>query len=215
MVGTYSNYLTRKDIKSIGGLIADDEIFMPCKGIRSIFVSNYARVISKRCKKARLLKAYFSQGYHYLTLESLNGKCGRKCYSIHRLVAIAFCPVAEWIKDGEKLDVHHIIAVDPNVDDPTLDYASNLIWLPKGIHKYVDKIEKMQVRQNNRWKSMQLLDVAEYYGISPYDLCKFIHKRKWHNHKQVMTQIYKGCVQLSDRIIEMEIKVKRGKVNDK
>ena len=41
-------WLNKKDIELVGGLLYPDEKFRPVKGESAIWISNYARVLSKR-----------------------------------------------------------------------------------------------------------------------------------------------------------------------
>ena len=41
-------WLNKRDIEEIGGLLFPDEEFRPVKGESAIWISNYARVLSKR-----------------------------------------------------------------------------------------------------------------------------------------------------------------------
>lgn len=48
-------WLNKRDIEEIGGLLFPDEEFRPVKGESAIWISNYARVLSKRKGKPRIL----------------------------------------------------------------------------------------------------------------------------------------------------------------
>ena len=56
--------LYKRDIDTIGGLIYPDEKFLPVKGESAIWVSNYARLLSKRKGKPKILKTVFQKGCH-------------------------------------------------------------------------------------------------------------------------------------------------------
>ena len=124
MLGKYQT-LYKKDIKEVGGLIAPDEEFRKAKGIRSVYVSNYGRVISKRVGKPRLLKSHFSNGYHSITVE--NGT-KRKCYFVHILVAKAFVEVPEWINEDDYKKVKDICGADKEF----------LVVFPDGTGTYIN-----------------------------------------------------------------------------
>lgn len=170
MLGKYQT-LYKKDIKEVGGLIAPDEEFRKAKGIRSIYVSNYGRVISKRVGKPRLLKSHFSNGYHSIAVE--NGT-KRKCYFVHILVAKAFVEVPDWINKDDRKEVHHIQKVDRKCERGYSDRANNLCWLPPKVHKIVDRTEEVAVKIDGQYVPMDFVRVAEYYGISPYVLAKAV-----------------------------------------
>lgn len=172
MLGKYQT-LYKKDIKEVGGLIAPDEEFRKAKGIRSVYVSNYGRVISKRVGKPRLLKSHFSNGYHSITVE--NGT-KRNCYFVHILVAKAFIDVPDWIESGKRKEVHHIKKVDRKCETENSHHINNLCWLPPKIHRLVDKIEEVAVNIDGQYVPMDFVKVAEYYGISPYILAKNCRK---------------------------------------
>ena len=67
---------TRKDVKAIGGLISPDERFKVVKEQPGWFISNYARLASKRKNgTAVLLHPLFRNGYQGLvTYNRVNGK---------------------------------------------------------------------------------------------------------------------------------------------
>ena len=91
-----SNYLSRADVETVGGKVAADEEFRHVKGETGIWISNYARVLSKRRGKPRILKTVFQRGYHRLTLpQYMHGKKIKTMYYVHVLVAQAFCDIPE------------------------------------------------------------------------------------------------------------------------
>lgn len=173
------NYLTRADIEAIGGKIATDEEFSHVKGETAIWVSNYARIISKRRGKARILKTVFQKGYHRLTLpQYMRGKKVKHMYYVHVLVAKAFCPIPEWIKPGDRLEAHHIHSVDRVHDISWINYASNIMYVPRKLHKAIDSLVEIAVRKNNMWVKMDFVSAAEYYGVSPYEFLESFANEK-------------------------------------
>lgn len=213
MLNVYHYYLSQEDIDAVGGLIAHDEEFRPVKGVRSLFVSNYGRIISKRSEYSRVLKTHFFNGYNSITLENVrNGKKIRKCYYVHNLVARAFLPIPNWIKDGDIVETHHKEKVDKQKYNPASDYLENLALLPQCIHRTIDNIRKIEVFNGTRWKSMPFLEIAEYYGISPYDLHDFIKKRRRKNRlEKYKTDIYEGSVKQGNSLIDLKVRVHRYK----
>lgn len=146
-------WLNKKDIELVGGLLYPDEEFRPVKGESSIWISNYARVLSKRKGKPRILKTVFQKGYHRLTLpQTIRGKREKHMYYIHVLVAQTFCEIPDWINPGDKLEVHHINSVDREKDIEDINYASNLMYVPRRLHKAIDSIQEIAVNQNGKWQ---------------------------------------------------------------
>ena len=173
------NYLTKADIEAIGGKIATDEEFRHVKGETAIWVSNYARIISKRRGTARILKKVFQKGYHRLSLfQYMRGHKVRHSYYVHVLVAKAFCPIPEWIKPGDRLEAHHIHSVDRVHDISWINYASNIMYVPRKLHKAIDSLVEIAVRKNNMWVKMDFVSAAEYYGISPYEFLESFANEK-------------------------------------
>lgn len=174
------NYLTKADIEGLGGKIAADEEFRHVKGETAIWVSNYARIISKRRGKARILKTVFQKGYHRLTLpQYMRGKKVKHMYYVHVLVAKAFCDIPDWIKPGDRLEAHHIHSVDREHDITWINYVSNLMYVPRKLHKAIDSLDEIAVRKNSVWVKMTFVEAAEYYGISPYEfLGSFSNEKK-------------------------------------
>lgn len=173
-------WLNKKDIKEIGGLLYSDEEFRPIKGESAIWISNYARVLSKRKGKPRILKTVFQKGYHRLTLpQSVRGKKVKHMYYVHVLVAQAFCEIPNWINPGDRLEVHHINSVDREKDIEGINYASNLVYVPRKLHKAIDSIREIAVNQNGKWVKMDFVTAAEYYGISPYNFLESFSNEKY------------------------------------
>ena len=145
-------WLNKRDIEEIGGLLFPDEEFRPVKGESAIWISNYARVLSKRKGKPRILKTVFQKGYQRLTLpQTIRGKRVKHRYYVHVLVAEAFCDFPKWVKPGERLEVHHIWAVNRLRDIAGINYASNLMYVPRKLHKAIDSIQEIAVKKNGNW----------------------------------------------------------------
>lgn len=135
------NYLTKADIEAIGGKIAADEEFRHVKGETAIWVSNYARIISKRRGKARILKTVFQKGYHRLTLpQYMRGKKVKHMYYVHVLVAEAFCSIPKWIKPGDRLEAHHIHSVDRECD---IDWIIMPVTLCMCLENYIKRLIRL------------------------------------------------------------------------
>ena len=83
---------TKKDIEAIGGLISPDERFVPVKAQPGWFISNHARLASKRRNgTAVLIRTFFINGYEtVVTYSTLSGSRKPKMFMIHNLVATAF-----------------------------------------------------------------------------------------------------------------------------
>ena len=211
------NYLTKADIEAIGGKIATDEEFRHVKGETAIWVSNYARIISKRRGTARILKTVFQKGYHRLSLfQYMRGHKVRHSYYVHVLVAKAFCPIPEWIKPGDRLEAHHIHSVDRVHDISWINYASNIMYVPRKLHKAIDSLVEIAVRKNNMWVKMDFVSAAEYYGISPYEFLESFenekHKitdkiwRKYHYYSPVIRFENGENIMLNIRIVRLRDK---------
>ena len=80
---------TKKDIEAIGGLISPDERFVPVKAQPGWFISNHARLASKRRNgTAVLIRTFFINGYEtVVTYSTLSGSRKPKMFMIHNLVA--------------------------------------------------------------------------------------------------------------------------------
>lgn len=173
-------WLNKRDIEEIGGLLFPDEEFRPVKGESAIWISNYARVLSKRKGKPQILKTVFQKGYQRLTLpQTIRGKRVKHRYYVHVLVAEAFCDIPKWVKPGERLEVHHIWAVNRLRDIAGINYASNLMYVPRKLHKAIDSIQEIAVKKNGNWIKMDFVSAAEYYGISPYNFLESFSNEKY------------------------------------
>lgn len=175
-----SNYLSKADIEAVGGKVATDEEFRHVKGETGIWVSNYARIISKRKGTPRILKTVFQRGYHRLTLpQHMRGKKVKHMYYVHVLVAQAFCSVPDWIIPGDRIEVHHVDSVDRVKDVDGINNASNLLYVPRKLHKAIDSIHEISVKKNAMWVKMDFVSAAEYYNISPYDFLESFANEKY------------------------------------
>ncbi len=172
-------YLNKSDIEAVGGLIAPDEEFRKFPQESAVWISNYGRVLSKRKKYPRLLKTVFQKGYYRLTLPyGKYGVAGKHMYYLHTVVAKVFCNVPDWIKGGERIEVHHIKSVDREKPDITLHYASNLMYVPRKLHKTFDTLLEISVKKDGKWIDKDLVSAAEDLGITPYELCAEIGNEK-------------------------------------
>lgn len=172
--------LNKSDLDAIGGLIFPDEEFRPVKGESSIWVSNYARLLSKRKGKPKIIKTVFQKGYHRVTLpQTMYNKKIQKMYYLHVLVARAFCEVPEWIKPEDKIETHHIKRIDHQKDIECVNYAENLVYVPRKLHKAIDSIAEISVKQGRKWVILNYEKAAEYYDLSPYDFLKAIGNEKY------------------------------------
>lgn len=175
-----SNYLSKADIEAVGGKVATDEEFRHVKGETGIWVSNYARIISKRRGTPRILKTVFQRGYHRLTLpQHMRGKKVKHMYYVHVLVAQAFCSIPDWITPGDRIEVHHVDSVDRVNDVDGINNASNLLYVPRKLHKAIDSIREISVKKNAMWVKMDFVSAAEYYNISPYDFLESFANEKY------------------------------------
>jgi len=164
------NYtLTNKMIKDIGGLVAEDEIFKPCPYQSCVWVSNYARILTTRHKRAQLMKPRFENGYRKIHLRQTKyGKVISKSCLVHRLVAELFVTPGSWINPEDTLQVHHIKPINRKTIDLKQDFASNLMWVPTQLHHSIDRIYKIEVCTIEGWKAMDFVAASEQLGIDPY-----------------------------------------------
>lgn len=206
-------WLNKKDIELVGGLLYPDEEFRPIKGESSIWISNYARVLSKRKGKPRILKTVFQKGYHRLTLpQTIRGKREKHMYYIHVLVAQTFCEIPDWINPGDKLEVHHINSVDREKDIEDINYASNLMYVPRSLHKAIDSIQEIAVNQNGKWVKRDFVTAAEHYGISPYEFLGAFANEKYKTPDSIRGkyQYYSPTIKIDDeRNVEIDVRIIR------
>lgn len=137
---------TKKDVATIGGLISPDERFVPIKAQPGWFISNYARLASKRRNGiAVLIRTYFVNGYEtVVTYSTLSGSRMPKMFMIHNLVAT--------------------------------DFATNLTYLPKTIHKTVDAVREIGVCHRGLYENMDFVSAAFSMGIDPYALADVLRQ---------------------------------------
>lgn len=172
--------LYKRDIDAIGGLIYPDERFLPVKGESAIWVSNYARLLSKRKGKPKILKTVFQNGYQRVTLpQAMYGKQKKHMYYLHKLVSEAFCDIPSWIKPGDKIETHHKKKINRDKDIIGINYANNLIYVPRKLHKAIDSISEIAVKQGKKWVTIDYEKAAEFYEISPYDFVQAIGNEKF------------------------------------
>lgn len=211
------NYLALKDIRAVGDLIATDEEFRHVEGETAIFVSNYGRIISKRRGNPRLIKSQFQNGYYRVTLpQYMYGKSVKHMYYVHFLVGRAFLHQAKWIKIDDKIEIHHINRIAKDNKDRSLHYASNLVYVPRKLHKAIDSIEHIFVKHGKNWLEMGYEEASEYYDLSPYDFLNSFGNEKKHKptSKKNGYQYYKIDVISDDgRITPINLKIKRSTYN--
>lgn len=207
------NYLAKKDICAIGGLIAPDEEFRAVEGESAIWISNYGRVISKRQKNARLIKSHFQNGYYRTTfVQVMYGKTVRHMYYLHVLVGKAFLHPAKWIKEDDKIEIHHIKRIAKDNKDKSLHYANNLVYVPRRLHKAIDSIEHIFVKHGKKWLEMGYDVASEYYDLSPYEFLNAFGNEKKHKptSRKNGYQYYKIEIESENgRITPINIKIKR------
>lgn len=208
-----SNYLSRADIEAVGGKVAADEEFRHVKGETGIWISNYARVLSKRRGKPRILKTVFQCGYHRLTLpQYMHGKKIKTMYYVHVLVAQAFCDIPSWINPGERVEIHHKNSVNRMRDIAGINNATNLMYVPRRLHKAIDSIAEISVNYKNSWRKMNFIQAAEYYGISPYEFFGSFanEKEKRPDRTYGKYQYYSPTIKTEDeREVKIEVRIVR------
>lgn len=208
-----SNYLSRADVEAVGGKVSADEEFRHVKGETGIWISNYARVLSKRRGKPRILKTVFQRGYHRLTLpQYMHGKKIKTMYYVHVLVAQAFCDIPSWIYPGERVEIHHKNSVNRECDIAGINNATNLMYVPRRLHKAIDSIAEISVNHKNSWRKMNFIQAAAYYGISPYEfLGSFANEREKRPDKTYgKYQYYSPTIKTEDeREVKIEVRIVR------
>lgn len=117
--------LYKRDIDAVGGLIYPDEKFLPVKGESAIWISNYARLLSKRKGKPKISR------------------------------------------------------INHDKDIVGINYAENLMYVPRKLHKALDSIAEINVKKGQKWVVMDYDKAAEFYGISPYDFINAIGNEKY------------------------------------
>lgn len=204
-------YLTEKDIKTAGGRIAPDEVFKPIPNETGFYISNYARIISKNCGDPRFMQPWFQRGYYVIKLYSnKHGKEEYHAYMIHRLVAMNFIEIPKWIREGDEIEVHHIIKV---ISDSLFNDHSykNLMWVPRSLHAAFDALKGMWVRVNGKWVAKDYVTAAEHYGISPYDLVEAVgnKQKKPCTRREGKYEIYEQIINVNGKPVELNLKIYR------
>ena len=162
---------TKKDVATIGGLISPDERFVSVKAQPGWFISNYARLASKRRNgTAVLIRTFFINGYEtVVTYSTLSGSRKPKMFMIHNLVATAFVNVPNWIRENEIIEVHH----KRKVNHKKREYGTDL---PKTIHKTVDAVREIGVCHRGLYEDMDFVSAAFSMGIDPYALADVLRQ---------------------------------------
>lgn len=173
-------YMNCKDIQSIGGRVSYDESFKPVPGVAGFFISNCGRLVSKRQNETKLCSINIYNGYEYHNTKVKKYGKYRNCdLKIHRLVAECFVDIPDWIdeKDILTLEVHHLMKVSRCAKIYGLNYATNLIWLPRSVHKVLHQHERLEVLINGTYKPYGFLDACKKLKITPYDMVEVLkHK---------------------------------------
>ena len=125
-------------------MISDNSDFIRKRN--KIYVSNLGRVkVVYTSGRSKLYKQHKQTGGYLYVHIRLNGKCGS--YSVHRLVATAFC---EKPPSNEKLEVNHI---NENISD---NRAENLEWCTHRQNlNYGRRGELLHNFGNIRWKNIK------------------------------------------------------------
>lgn len=210
------NYLTKSDIEKIGGKLFLDEEFRRVEGESAIWISNYARLLSKRKGKPRILKTVFQKGYQRVTLpQSMYGKTVKHRYYLHVLVAKAFCRIPEWIKSDERIEVHHISSVDHEHDIDGINYACNLMYVPRKLHKAFDSITEICINLNGKWVKKDFVEAAEFYGISPYEFIEAIGNEKYKipTKTRANYQYYQEVIDCEEKSVNLNVRLVRTRDN--
>lgn len=163
---------TKKDVATIGGLISPDERFVSVKAQPGWFISNYARLASKRRNgTAVLIRTFFINGYEtVVTYSTLSGSRKPKMF------ATAFVNVPNWIRENEIIEVHHKRKVNHKKREYGTDFATNLTYLPKTIHKTVDAVREIGVCHRGLYEDMDFVSAAFSMGIDPYALADVLRQ---------------------------------------
>ncbi len=129
---------TVNDIIQEIGLCAADEVFKPIVLNPQYFISNYARCVTTRKGKPRLLTPTLDKTY--IRIEITTAKYKQVNIRLHELVALHFCNSLGYdinlffdTKNRKKLHVHHI---DGN---PLNNNAKNLVILSPSAHKRLER----------------------------------------------------------------------------
>lgn len=161
-------------VESVGGYIADDEIFVQYPGRTGYYISNYNRVISTKRNRVALMKPQKDKnGYLYI----LTCKKGHvKKLWIQRGMAEVFCPnifkdVLE--KNGKpiKVQAHHL---NHRKDQ---NYPENLIFIPSYLHVICNYISRFGIFRTKTAKVLHPLDIVEKTGLNLADIILCARKR--------------------------------------
>lgn len=202
---------TKKDIATIGGLIALDEKFVPVKKQPGWFISNYARLASKRKNgTAVLIRTFFVNGYEtVVTYSTLSGSRKPQMFMIHNLVATAFVSVPKWIRENEIIEVHHKRKVNHNEREYGTDFATNLTYLPKTIHKTVDVVREIGVCRRGLYENMDFVSAAFEMGIDPYALVDVLRQEP--DAIEDDYKYYDCLINYEGKPVDLEFRIIRGK----
>ncbi len=204
----YYEILSEKDIRAIGGRISADEEFKAVPAVKGWFISSEGRLISKRKGgNVKLVKTYFTGGYEHVTTR-INDRTG-KAFTIHQLVAQAFLKVPEWINSGEIIEVHHIRRVNRKKRIAGTNAVSNLSYMPKSIHKTVDVIAEVAVKEKGFYRQYDFVTAAERMGISPYILADIVRQEP--TRKEGKSAYYQCAVNSKGQAVDVDFRIIRTK----
>lgn len=108
--------------------------------------------------------------------------------------------------------MHHINSVDRENDIEEINYASNLMYVPRKLHKAIDSIQEIAVKQNGRWIKMDFARAAEHYGISPYEFLEAFANEKYKTPDSIRGkyQYYSPTIKIDDeRNVEIDVRIIR------
>lgn len=163
--------LTESDLKEAGIKPYPLEEFRPVSYVPGWFVSNFARIISKRSNQVKELHTVWKKGRETIaTYQCENGEKKSVAYDLRKLVADAFVPIPDWVKPGDTVQIHHIREVNKEERDITTHYASNLMRLPVSVHNTIHSIALIEVYAAKKFQPMDFISAAEKLDITPYEL---------------------------------------------
>ena len=129
------------------------EVFKDIPGYEGLYqVSNWGNVKSlnyRHTGREKVLNLYYHKGYLKVCIYKDGAK---EDWLIHRLVAMAFIPIPERLKDYDinELDVHHI-------DGDKKNNIDNLVWLTKEEHRRLHaESEETKTKQSVAKKGKKL-----------------------------------------------------------
>ena len=108
--------------------------------------------------------------------------------------------------------MHHIKSVDREKDIEGINYASNLVYVPRKLHKAIDSIQEIAVKQNSKWIKMDFVRAAEHYGISPYEFLEAFANEKYKLPDRIRGkyQYYSPTIKMDNgRNVRIDIKIVR------